>query len=133
MPPGWNKSIGWFILHSDFVWFPSLRLPAWGLAFIHPCKLRLALLDVPRPTRRRRILAEERARALDALGRLPLRVDDEGCRLAFERVSELAIEHGLSVYDAAYLELAIRRKLPRASRDVSLRGAGKGCGVRLLL
>jgi hypothetical protein len=32
--------------------FPSLRLPSWGLAFIHRCKLLLALLDVPKTTRR---------------------------------------------------------------------------------
>jgi hypothetical protein len=37
--------------HSEFVGFPLLRLPAWGLAFIHLCKLLLALLVVPKPTR----------------------------------------------------------------------------------
>lgn len=83
--------------------------------------------------RRKRILAEERDRALDALDRLPLDVDDEGCRLAFRRTSDLATEHGLSVYDAVYLELAIRRKLPLASRDEALRAAAKGCRVKLLL
>ncbi len=83
--------------------------------------------------RRGRILAEERGRALDALGRLPLVVDEEGCRLALAKTSKLAAEHGLSVYDAAYLELAIRRKLPLASRDQSLCGAAQGCRVRLLL
>lgn len=83
--------------------------------------------------RRKRILAEEHARALDALDRLPLVVDDEGCRLAFGKTSELAAEHGLSVYDAAYLELAIRRKFPLASRDKALCSAAKGCRVKLLL
>jgi predicted nucleic acid-binding protein len=83
--------------------------------------------------RRKRILAAERDRALDALRRLPLVVDDEGCRLALGKTSELAVEHGLSVYDAAYLELAIRRKLPLASRDESLCDAAKCCRVKLLL
>ncbi|MCZ7639094.1 MAG: type II toxin-antitoxin system VapC family toxin [Verrucomicrobia bacterium] len=83
--------------------------------------------------RRKRILAEERDRALDALGRLPLVVDDEGCRLAFAKMSELAVEHGLSVYDAAYLELALRRKLPLASRDDALCKAAKDRRVKLLL
>lgn len=83
--------------------------------------------------RRKRILAEERDRALDALRRLPLGVDDEGCRLALARTSELAVEHRLSVYDAAYVELAIRRKLPLASRDEPLCGAAKACRVKLLL
>ena len=83
--------------------------------------------------RRRRILPEEQTRALNALTRLPLVVDDEGSRLAFGRTSELAAEHGLSVYDAAYLELALRRKLPLASRDDALRKAARGCRVKLLL
>ena len=83
--------------------------------------------------RRKRILAEERHRALGALARLPLVLDDEGCRLAFERISELAADHGLSVYDAAYLELALRRQLPLASRDAALRRAARGCRVNLLL
>lgn len=83
--------------------------------------------------RRKRILTEERGLALDALDRLSLVVDDEGCRVAFTKTSELAFKHGLSVYDAAYLELAIRRKLPLASRDEALRSAARGCGVKLLI
>src|SRR5580765_356916 len=55
--------------------------------------------------RRKKILAPERDRALAALARLPLVVDDEGPRLALGRISGLAAEHGLSVYDASYLEL----------------------------
>ncbi len=82
--------------------------------------------------RRKRIIAEERDQALDALARLPLVVDDEGCRLAFAKTSELAQEHGLSVYDAAYLELAARRKLPMASRDDALCRAAKECRVKLI-
>jgi predicted nucleic acid-binding protein len=83
--------------------------------------------------RRKKLLAEERDRALDALARLPLVVDDEGCRLAFGKTSTLAAEHGLSVYDAAYLELALRRKLPLASRDVALCAAATKSRVKLLL
>ena len=83
--------------------------------------------------RRKRIMAEDRDRALGALARLPLVVDDEGPRLALGRISALATEHGLSVYDAAYLELAVRRKLPLASRDEALCKAAQSCRVKLLL
>ena len=83
--------------------------------------------------RRKKLLAAERDRAIAALARLPLVVDDDGPRLALGRISELAAEHGLSVYDAAYLELAVRRKLPLASRDEALRKAAQGCHVKLLL
>ena len=83
--------------------------------------------------RRKKILAPERDRALGALARLPLVLDDEGPRLALGRISTLAIEHGLSVYDATYLELAIRQKLPLASRDEALCQGAQHCRVKLLL
>ena len=83
--------------------------------------------------RRKRIVAEERDRALAAFSRFPFVVDDEGPRLAFGRISELAAEHGLSVYDATYLELAVRRKLPLACRDEALCKAAKRCRVELVL
>ena len=45
-----------------------------------------------------------------------------------------AIEQGrTSMYDATYLELAMRRKLPLASRDEALCKAAQGCRVKLLL
>ncbi len=83
--------------------------------------------------RRKKILADDRNRALGALTRLPFVVDDEGPRLALGRISELAAEHGLSVYDATYLELALRRRLPLASRDEALCKAAQSYRVRLLL
>ena len=83
--------------------------------------------------RRKKLQADERNRALDALARLPFVIDDESPRLAWGRISELAVEHGLSAYDATYLELAIRRKLPLATRDDALRKAAQACRVKLLL
>jgi predicted nucleic acid-binding protein len=83
--------------------------------------------------RRRRIRAIEREKALRALARLSFLVDDQGPWLALGRISELASEQNLSVYDAAYLELAVRRSLPLASRDEALCRAARSCGVKLLL
>ena len=83
--------------------------------------------------RRKKLRAEEREQALAALARLPLVLDEDGPRLALGRISELAAEHGLSVYDATYLELAVRRKLPLASRDGALCKAAQSCRVKLLL
>jgi len=60
-------------------------------------------------------------------------VDDEAPRRAWGKISELAAKHGLSVYDAVYLELAVRRKLPLASRDAALSKAAQSCRVKLLL
>lgn len=62
---------------------------------------------------------------------LPLRIDTDAAALAFSRLSDLADTYELSVYDAAYLELAQRRKLPLACTDGPLRKAAKRAGIRL--
>jgi predicted nucleic acid-binding protein len=84
-------------------------------------------------TRRKRIKAQERVSACRALVHLNPAVDDEGPRTVLGKVSDLAAEHDLSVYDAAYLELALRRGLPLASRDDGLNRAARRCGVEVLL
>lgn len=81
--------------------------------------------------RRRKLTEEEREIALGWLRVLPLRVDHEMSSLAFSRLSELAATHQLSVYDAAYLELAQRRKLVLACNDGPLRKAAMSRGVRV--
>ncbi|HEX7137712.1 MAG TPA: type II toxin-antitoxin system VapC family toxin [Vicinamibacterales bacterium] len=81
--------------------------------------------------RRRKLTKEEREIALGWLRVLPLRVDHEMSSLAFSRLSELAATHHLSVYDAAYLELAQRRNLVLGCNDEPLRKAATRCGVQV--
>ena len=79
--------------------------------------------------RRRRISESDTAAFLLNLTRLRIRVDripDEGAIL------RLARTHRLSVYDAAYLELAQREGLPLATLDADLQEAAAGEGVALL-
>jgi predicted nucleic acid-binding protein len=83
-------------------------------------------------TRRKRITTRECTIARRALAALHPVVDDEGPRIALEKLSDLAAEHSLSVYDAAYLELALRTKLPLASLDSGLNKAAQRCAVQLL-
>ena len=45
---------------------------------------------------------------------------------------ELADRYGLTVYDAAYVELAGRRGLPLATLDEDMRRAGAALGLHLL-
>ena len=47
-------------------------------------------------------------------------------------ILDLAWRHGLSIYDAAYLETALRRSLPLATLDGRLRRAGEAAGVTVL-
>jgi predicted nucleic acid-binding protein len=81
--------------------------------------------------RRRKLTADERETALGWLRGLPLRVDHEAASLAFSRLSELAVTHQLTVYDAAYLELAQRRRLTLACKDGPLRAAAAHARVPL--
>ena len=57
--------------------------------------------------RRRRIDANRRAEIADELSELPVRLDPQ--TPDFVGLDRLASTHGLSAYDAAYLELALRR------------------------
>ena len=43
---------------------------------------------------------------------------------------DLARRHGLSIYDAAYLEVAVRRSLPLATLDRRVRAAAEAIGIR---
>ena len=61
--------------------------------------------------RRKRILRESYLAARTLLDGLRASIDDEGVRgWQATRTADLAVDHGLSVYAAAYLELAIRRR-----------------------
>jgi len=79
--------------------------------------------------RRRRIAHSETAAFLLNLSRLRIRVDHVPDEAA---VLRLARAHRLSVYDAAYLELAQREGVPLATLDAGLRTAAAAEGVALL-
>ena len=81
--------------------------------------------------RRRKLLENERLAALGWFRGLPVRVDHEMAALAFSRLSELASTYRLSVYDAAYLELAQRRHLVLGCKDGLLQNAARQAGVDL--
>ena len=81
--------------------------------------------------RRRRITLAERSQALAILSELPIQIDEMTAVLAFGATSALAATKDLTVYDACYLELALRLGLPLASLDKGLCQAALTCGVRL--
>lgn len=79
--------------------------------------------------RRRRISAKARDQSLADLADLPLETDRETERRAWADTLRLAARHVLTLYDAAYLELAERRGLPLASLDQALCAAAHKAGV----
>jgi predicted nucleic acid-binding protein len=66
------------------------------------------------------------------LDSLAVEVEPVSAVRCWGRMSELAREHRLSGYDAAYLELAGRRRLPLATLDHALREAARNAHVKLL-
>src|SRR5208283_3513386 len=56
-------------------------------------------------------------RSLQRLSRFPFEVDDETSKHAWAATRTLSREQGLTSYDAAYLELAIRKSQPLATCD----------------
>jgi predicted nucleic acid-binding protein len=79
--------------------------------------------------RRKRSTNADTTRWLSLLSTLPIVVDDETMTRAWNDTLALARAHKLSVYDAAYLELALRRSLPLASLDANLKAAATVVGV----
>lgn len=82
--------------------------------------------------RRKRIDEEDRDLGLADLSRLRILIDPDTDRFAWSATLGLSTRFTLTVYDAAYLELAMRRSLPLATLDEPLRAAATSVGVPLL-
>ena len=67
--------------------------------------------------------------SLDRLATIPLRNAGPSDAVS---VTRLAILHGLSAYDTAYLDLALREHLPLATLDKKLAAAAQAEGVTIL-
>jgi predicted nucleic acid-binding protein len=82
--------------------------------------------------RRSRIKAEFRNAALADLALLDIATDPHTDAYGWTTTMHFADRFHLTVYDAAYLELAYRRSLPLASLDEDLRASGRALGIPLL-
>ena len=106
-------------LGEDGAWVPGL----WKLEVANILEMGV---------RRGRHDAAFRDATLADLALLSIRLDPETDRQAWGPTAELAARHQLTLYDAAYLELAQRRGLPLATLDRELRSAASAEGVVLL-
>ena len=82
--------------------------------------------------RRGRLSVAGLTRSVSLLQRLAVAIDPEGPDQAFRELLDLARSGRLTVYDAAYLELALRLGVPLASKDAKLRKAAGGLGLALI-
>ena len=75
--------------------------------------------------RRGRIAPDQVAHALTLVNALPFEEDEDTAEQLPGRILSLARKHGLTIYDAAYLELAQRRGATLATFDGQLLKAAK--------
>jgi predicted nucleic acid-binding protein len=78
--------------------------------------------------RRGRMSIPDSAQFLVSLNEMNVRLSEPA---SYDNVFSLAQEHGLTVYDAAYLDLAIQEGLPLASLDGQLVRAAQKVGIQL--
>jgi len=95
-------------------------------ALLH-CEVANALLTA---RRRGRVSASVAERLGRDFGMLPIAIAPADSDAAL-RAGSLALLHGLSVYDAAYLDLAQQRRFALASFDEALREAARSEAVPL--
>ena len=82
--------------------------------------------------RRQRISPADAAAAINVLRQLPVAAEGATSRRAFAEIPGIARQYGLTSYDAAYLELAMRRGAMLATLDQPLGKAAAAAGVPLL-
>jgi predicted nucleic acid-binding protein len=82
--------------------------------------------------RRARLNHQEATDQLRDIRRLRITVDRDAMQRALDATVDLAARHSLTVYDAAYLELAVRLGLPLATLDGPLATAAQAEGVEVI-
>ena len=102
----------------------TARVPA-----IWPLEVSNAILSAER---KKRTNTAQSTAFLRRIREFSISVEHSPTALAFDQILSLARQQSLTVYDASYLELAVRESLPLATLDANLRRAAGVVGVNLL-
>ena len=81
--------------------------------------------------RRNRASQADITEALNLVAAIPVIEDDETARRVGSDTTALARQYGLTIYEACYLELAMRRGAALATSDHALAKAEKAAGVAI--
>ncbi len=133
--PGWvidaSVTLPWFFA-DEATPFTEGLLDALGAQVLWaPTLWVLECTNVLQSAQRRRFIdADRRAQIAAELSALPVRLEPD--IPDFVSLDRLAAAHGLSTYDASYLELALRRSLVLVSLDVRLVAAARAIGHPVL-
>ena len=113
--------------YTESVLKSMLEHPAWVPDLWH-LEVVNVLLNAERNNH---ITSQQREAFIAQLENLPIEVDTGTAFQAFSRTLNTALIYKLSSYDAAYLELTIRKGLPLATLDKALRKAAKHAKVEI--
>ena len=128
-----SMTVAWLFAdeRTDAAHAVMLRVVSGGA--VVPSLWRLEVANVLRnAVRRGRCDDNYVDRSLEQLNQFPVEVDDETSMHAWSATRTLSREQGLTLYDAAYLELAIRKAQPLATCDAELIAAASRCGLEVL-
>lgn len=119
---------GWLIENQSSAYADAVAERLKTSRAIAPPLLRLEVTNVLRTAcKRQRLIAAQAHEMLTALAALPIDIDVTAPNPA--QILDLALRHDLTAYDAVYLDLALRRALPVATRDLALADAARAAGV----
>lgn len=119
---------GWFIASQTTPYTEAIAAMLAHDNALAPALLQLELANVLRTAcKRGRMVAQDARIVVDQVGALPIEIDRETPGPA--AILSLALRYDLSSYDAAYLELALRRQIPIATQDAALSEAAWAAGV----
>jgi predicted nucleic acid-binding protein len=126
-----SVTISWFMPDesSDFNFLDRVADEGAIVPSLWSLEIGNVLLMAERKTR---ITLEQRQKAIHVLTELPITVDTMTSSYAWIETMELAERYNLTLYDASYLELSLRRSLPIATFDKSLKRAAELSGVCVL-
>jgi predicted nucleic acid-binding protein len=82
--------------------------------------------------RRKRVTNELIQAFIKDLERLPAEIDMPAAGTVFHSTQDLCRKHGLTAYDAAYLELAMRQRIALATADDALERAARAEGIEIV-
>ena len=121
---------GWFIQTQASKYGDAVAVALQDDRACAPALWELELTNVLRTAcLRQRLTAQQAQATLAQIVSLPVDVDRQA--VPASELLALALRFGLSTYDAAYLELALRLQLPLATADGPLRDAALASGVGL--
>jgi predicted nucleic acid-binding protein len=125
-----SVAIAWLIIEKSTPYTDSVVRKLSSTVGIVPAIWGTQIADMARRAERRHLVTQrELERYFGWLRNYWIRIDDETNALAWSDTHEIARKYRVTNFDAAYLELALRLKLPLATTDAALSRSALSAGV----